>query len=86
MRLEPIYYELKERYYWLSMKRHITEIIKRYETCQRNNRKHTGGNEMVATTRPLEKVTIDIAKIKDKTIMIAIDYFSRRIWVRGVGN
>ncbi|ELQ76859.1 hypothetical protein, LTR Retrotransposon [Trachipleistophora hominis] len=41
-KLEPIYYELKERYYWLGMKRHITEIIKRYETCQWNNRKHTG--------------------------------------------
>ncbi|ELQ75842.1 retroviral ribonuclease H, LTR Retrotransposon, partial [Trachipleistophora hominis] len=26
--LVPIYYELKERYYWLGMKRHITEIIK----------------------------------------------------------
>ncbi|ELQ75526.1 RNA-directed DNA polymerase, LTR Retrotransposon, partial [Trachipleistophora hominis] len=84
--LEPICYEPKERYYWLGMKRHITEIIKRCETCQRNNRKYTGRNEMVATTRPIEKVTIDIAKIKGKTVMISVDYFSRRIWVRDVGN
>ncbi|ELQ74545.1 LTR Retrotransposon [Trachipleistophora hominis] len=84
--LEPTYYELKERYHWLGMKRHITEIIKRCETCQQNNRKHTEGNEMVSTTRPLEKVAIDIVKIKEETVMIAIDYFSRIIWVRDVGN
>jgi hypothetical protein len=79
---EPVYYEIKKNYYWPGIKETIAEAIKKCEVCQKLNRKNTGGDRFIETTRRMEKVALDIAKSGKNYVLIAIDYFSRMIWTR----
>lgn len=76
--LEPIYYRLKQEYYWPGMKNAIRNVIRKCRICVENNRKNGGGSEFVTTSRPLEKIAIDIMKVEEGlNALILIDYYSR---------
>lgn len=77
--LESTYYALKDKFYWIGMKKCIEEELKRCETCNIVNFKKTGGSDFVETKRPLEKVAMDIIDLGNEGgyVLIAIDYFTR---------
>ena len=79
-----VYYALRKKYYWLGMKDQIEREIKKCEVCQKYNRKTSGGNEFICTSRYLEKVGMDLIEFRDEGVyvVVAIDYFTRRLWGR----
>ncbi|WUR04686.1 endonuclease [Vairimorpha necatrix] len=79
-----VYYEMKSKYYWPGMKKDIEAELSKCEVCQINNRKKSGGCVFVATSRYLEKVAFDLIEYREekKYIVVAIDYFTRRVWDR----
>ena len=81
-RRTTVYYELRKRYYWPGIEDQVYEVIKRRETCQKYNRKTSGGGEFISTTRYLEKLGMDMIEFRDekKVIVVAVDYFTRRLW------
>lgn len=86
--IESIYYQIKGEYYWPGIKETIKNVIKQCEVCQINNRKCTGGSEFVTTSRPFEKVAIDLIEERQegKYILIGIDYFTRGIAAKVIQN
>ncbi|KAI5151978.1 hypothetical protein ENBRE01_2475 [Enteropsectra breve] len=81
--LEATYYSVKSEMYWPGIRKDIEMLIKECNTCQRVNRKTTGGSEFITTSRPMEKIGIDLMFLNDpKTVlMVIIDYFSRMLKV-----
>ena len=78
---DAVHYEMKDKWYWPGMKATIVNVIKECEMCQINNRKKFGGSEFVQTSRPLEKVGLDlIDTIEGGYGLIAVDYFTRMCW------
>lgn len=79
-----VYYALRETVYWPGMKDHIEKEIKKCETCQKYNRKTSGGCEFISTSRYLEKVGMDLIEFRDEGyyVVVAVDYFTRRMWAR----
>ncbi|KAL0265942.1 UNVERIFIED_CONTAM: hypothetical protein PYX00_011659 [Menopon gallinae] len=75
-------------YYWPGIKETIRNVVKGCETFQINNRKKMGGCEFVATSRPLEKVGVDVTEVKDEEryILVIVDYFIRKLWARPLRN
>lgn len=78
---EAVYQEMKKFYYWPGIKQTIIRCIKECEVCQINNRKKSNPPEYVVTTKPFEKVALDIMQLsKDNCyLMIGIDYFTRMV-------
>lgn len=65
----------------------IKNVIKKCEICQINNRKRMGGCEFVQTSRPLEKVSLDVIDtIGDGYGLLAIDNFSRVALIERIGS
>ena len=77
--IEAVYYELKRKYYGPGIKETIKRMIKECETCQMVNRKRKGVFEYVTTTRPFEKVGLDLIDLRENTmyVLIAIDYYTQ---------
>lgn len=63
------------------MKNQIGYLLKNCEKCQIYNRKNISKGDFVTTSRPFEKVALDLIDMRKEGmyIMIAIDYFSRFI-------
>lgn len=81
-----VYYEIRKQFYWPGVKDQIERVLKNCETCQKFNRKTSGGTDFVSTTRYLEKVGLDLIEFREEKafIVVAIDYFTRRAWARVV--
>lgn len=79
-----VYYELRKKYYWPGIKDQIREALKECETCQKYNRKTSGGSDFISTTRYLEKVGMDLIEFREEKafVVVAVDYFTRRLWGR----
>jgi hypothetical protein len=77
--VESVYYELKQKFYWIGMKATIFEVLSKCKTCIEMNNKKKGGSLFVTTSRVLEKVAIDLLDLgrNDKYVLVCIDYFSR---------
>lgn len=82
--IEPIYCELKKSYYWVGIKDSIKEVIRRRQICNENNRKNNRGCEFVTSTKPMERVAIDIMHEEqaNNDFLIVIDYFTRMCRIR----
>lgn len=61
------------------MKKEIDDFIKGCLVCLESNRKNRNTGEFVTTTRPWEKVALDLIDLRNegKYILVVIDYFSR---------
>lgn len=83
-----VYYGMKNNYYWPGMKKDIENELRKCEVCQINNRKKSGGCDFVATSRYLEKVALDLIEFREvgQYVIVAIDYYSRRVWGRVIGE
>ena len=79
--VEPVYYALKDVYYWIGMKKTIGMVLKECRVCKEMNRKRKIGNEFVVTSRPLEKVSLDLIKMHNEEgyVLVSIDYFTRYV-------
>lgn len=79
-----VYYEIRKEFYWPGVKDQIEKVLKNCETCQKYNRKTSGGTDFVCTTIYLEKIGLDIIEFREEIvfIVVAIDYFTRRVWAR----
>ena len=77
--VEASYYNLKQKYYWIGMKKTVENVVKRCEICLRTNRKNSGGCDFVETGRQLEKVALDLVDLgsSGKYALLCIDYFTR---------
>lgn len=86
--LASIKYELKKEHNWEDANKLIEEVIKECEVCSKNNRKHSGGCELVETTKIMEKTGIDIMKLGecDTNVLVFIDYYSRLLKLRILRN
>lgn len=86
--IEPTYYNLKRKFYWIGMKKTIENIIKKCDVCLRLNRKNMGGCEFVETTRQLEKVALDLIDLRSSGvyILVAIDYYTRYVLAEVINN
>lgn len=86
--LDSVKHELEQNYRWDNTTKLIQEIIKDCEVCSRNNRKHSGGSELVQTTERLEKTAIDIMKLGEygMNVLVFIDYYSRLTKLRKLEN
>jgi transposase InsO family protein len=86
--VEPIYHNLKREYYWPGIKETIVNVVKKCQICIENNRKQSGGSDFVTTSRPWEKVAIDIMKINEEEInvLVTIDYYTRYLNVAIIEN
>ena len=74
-------YAIKKQYTsWINMRQHIKDEIGNCETCIRNKAKNKGGSIFVESERKLEKVGVDILEYNENYILVAIDYYTRRIW------
>ncbi len=61
----------------------IAEIIKECVTCAEYDRKNIKSSKYIETERPGEIIGIDILDIDKKyKIVMAIDYFSRKLWAK----
>lgn len=86
--LDAVYNGMKDDYYWPGMKKTIEHVIKKCEKCQIYNRKDSGGAKLVCTSRIKEKVALDLIEVKkgSEYILVAIDYYSRAILGKVIGN
>lgn len=84
--IETTYYKIKQKYYWIGMKKTLENVIKKCLICAKFNRKQNGGCDFVETKSRLEKVAIDIIDIDGIYILVAIDYFTRYVWAKIITN
>ena len=81
---ECVYYSLKQRMYWPGIKATIEKVVKQCAVCQENNRKKRNAPVYVESSKPFEKVAIDIMHLSDenKYLLVGIDYFTRFVATR----
>lgn len=84
--VEPTYYKIKQKYYWIGLKQSVENVIKKCEVCTRLNRKNRIGHDFVETNKQFEKVAIDLVDLRaeNKYILLGIDYFSRFILAEAI--
>lgn len=82
--VEATYQELKATYYWVGMKKTVENVLKNCEVCNKVNYKKKGGVEFVETTRPLEKVALDLLDLRSDGVyaLVGIDYYTRYAFVQ----
>jgi hypothetical protein len=82
--VEPTYYNLKQEYYWPSMKETIVNVVRKCKICIENNRKQSGGSRNYIETI----VAIDIMKINEEemNVLVSIDYYTRYLNVAIIEN
>lgn len=80
--VEATYYAVKQKYYWIGMKKTIENVIKKCELCARYNRKKTGGCEFIESNGIFEKVGVDLIDLRDmgKYVLTMVDYFTRYLF------
>lgn len=81
-----VYYELKKNLYWIGMKKTVENVCKKCVVCIQGNRKNKQGYTYVETSKPMEKVAIDILDYRTYGcyVIIAIDYFTRFVYTKVV--
>ncbi|KRH93832.1 LTR Retrotransposon, partial [Pseudoloma neurophilia] len=76
----------KKKHYWPNIKKQIEAVINKCEICQKFNRKKGNKNEFVTSSRPFEKVALDLIDMRREGIyiLVGIDYFSRFIVTKSI--
>lgn len=83
-----VYYELRKKYCWPGIKDHIYQVIKGGEICQKYNRKTSRDSIFIATSRYLEKVSMDMIEFREKkcVVVVAVDYFYNKNMGKSTGE
>lgn len=86
--VEYVYHEIKKKYYWPYIKKQIESVLKKCELWQQYNRKSSNKDEFVTSSRPFEKVALDLIDMRQEGcyILVAIDYFTRFIVSKTLEN
>jgi hypothetical protein len=86
--MSAVYHKIRKEWYWPNMKQDISIKLKGCETCQIWNRKNSGGCEFVTTSRPFEKVALDMIDIRNegRYVLVCIDYFTRIVKAKVLEN
>jgi len=80
-------YQIKKTHYWPKMSDTVTNYINKCTCCAQNRQKSSGGEELVSTSKPLEKVAVDLMFVDQKQVVLtAIDYFTRRAYAKKLGS
>ena len=65
----------------------IKEIIKECDVCNKKDNKTCKSSKFVAKNRPGELIGIDLIEVnKCSFVIVAVDYFSRKIWAMHVNR
>lgn len=79
---QALEYEIKKEYYWPKLADSIKRFIKNCEACVINDQKTAGGENFVATERPLEIMAMDLMFVDQKNVLLTcIDYYTRLVRV-----
>ncbi|KRH92119.1 putative transposable element, partial [Pseudoloma neurophilia] len=77
--VEYVYQEIKKKHCWPNIKKQIEAVINKCEICKKFNRKKGNKGEFVTSSRPFEKVALDLIDMRREGIYILVALLFQQI-------
>ncbi|KRH92398.1 putative LTR retrotransposon [Pseudoloma neurophilia] len=77
--VEYVYQKIKKKHYWPNIKKQIEAVINKCEICKKFNRKKGNKGEFVTSSRPFEKVALDLIDMRREGIYISVALLFQQI-------